>query len=504
MTRPLSAALQAHLSSTVGEVTQDCLTAPRKVTVTLTVACAAVTVLSLAGRPLDLQHLGLAVLLATVTAICEVLINEPFRAARRDAMHPWYAFLAAALIWHPGPWIVLGVMLAAAVTHAWRGSGALTAAWVTARTGALGALGLWVTLEIDVPILDGATGALVTLAGALILTALADPEGRARVDVVRMWARAGLNAWLLLSFGTMAAFLLERHLLWAIALTPAAVAIAREYASHRAEIAEADLLASLIAYARARDEVGVLPAAELTVFAMETVFASRRTEVTLTVLDPDRPWQLARTPDSAYTGAAPATLTTATRELLALGSGTVTVSTASDGATFTAVLGDPDLPLALVDVRWSGTPARHRAQRERLGRQVAVMAGTWLSNAYATQRAERAEDRAQSASGDVAALVRLSDRTRPALDSLREATRQVSVLSQSAQTAEVSAIVGELDRAAAAVATLLGAVTAVADGPGDTVEIEPVHILGAVQTRPEGAPASVPFGHLEVARDDLR
>jgi hypothetical protein len=150
--------------------------------------------------------------------------------------------------------------------------------------------------------------------------------------------------------------------------------------------------------------------------------------------------------------------------LRVLGSGGI-CSGADDGRAYcSAVLGDREAPLALLNaVRPKGAAGFGR--RETTLAQVLVgQAESWLSVADLTAARDEAIDRADAANEAARALGDLGAHTAPSLGVLREsATRLARLASQPTGPREASEIVDELHSVERAVASLLGAIALAAD-----------------------------------------
>jgi hypothetical protein len=150
--------------------------------------------------------------------------------------------------------------------------------------------------------------------------------------------------------------------------------------------------------------------------------------------------------------------------LRALGSGGICSGTDDGRAFCSAVLGDREAPLALLNaVRPKGAAGFGR--RETTLAQVLVgQAESWLSVADLTAARDDAIDRADAANEAARHLGDLGAHTAPSLGVLREsATRLARLASQPTGPREASEIVDELHSVERAVASLLGAIALAAD-----------------------------------------
>lgn len=513
--RPLSAALRHHLLARepAGKsfVRQDRRYVALPVIAVLILGPAAVVVMD----GVTVHELLLAVALAAVVAVCELVVNDADRAARYGALHPTVAVVTAALLWLPGPYIVCGVALGTLVTAlAWRRN-RLQVWWSVARDA------LWAAAALTIVYPDwGSTFSsplvevtVAVTAGAVlreVLAALAETPAQAGVERAAQLWNTTYHHGLAVSFGLLAGYLLPRGPMWALALAVPVWAVMRDYGSRRSRMAERELFETMLEHLKGKDERGVGPAAELTFVGAESVFRSGATRVTLTWLGDGGPWRLERNRAGALERHVAFWPGPGSREFRALAdsSSPAVTGPAPEGAYFTAVLGPMEAPLAVLDVAWSGQPLRRRAEREELGRTLVAHATSWLRSATAAERASAAESKAADATGDVATLAVLGDQARPALDSLREATVRVSDLARTPRQGDVGEIVEELDRVALAVASLLGAVTAVAH-PDTSAAARPytpppvssdLAATAPASVRPEGAPSRVRLGIRDLNR----
>lgn len=150
--------------------------------------------------------------------------------------------------------------------------------------------------------------------------------------------------------------------------------------------------------------------------------------------------------------------------LRVLGSGGICTGADEGRAYCSAVLGDREAPLALLNaVRPRGAAGFGR--RETTLAQVLVgQAESWLSVADLTAARDEAIDRADAASEAARAIGDLGAHTAPSLGVLREsATRLARLASLPTGPREASEIVDELHSVERAVASLLGAIALAAD-----------------------------------------
>ena len=131
---------------------------------------------------------------------------------------------------------------------------------------------------------------------------------------------------------------------------------------------------------------------------------------------------------------------------------------------------------------------------------MAKVATKWLDAAHAVEQLERPH----SPPARKTTVAHLSDRIRPPLSTLRHATRQIALLSQAPDIAPIDGIIVELNRAASAVAHLMGAVGAVDDPlhPPRREAGMAVPEATSEAANPTGAPDWIPCGVLEVDAHD--
>jgi len=147
--------------------------------------------------------------------------------------------------------------------------------------------------------------------------------------------------------------------------------------------------------------------------------------------------------------------------LRALGAGEVTTGTEDGRPWCSAVLGEPEAPLAvLVARRPAGSRSFGRAE-VRLAQVLVRQAEAWLSASELSARHRAVSEQAAAAGGAARALGELGAQTAPALTVLRESAGRLARLAESA--AEVDDIVEELHLVERAVASLLGALALAAD-----------------------------------------
>ena len=147
--------------------------------------------------------------------------------------------------------------------------------------------------------------------------------------------------------------------------------------------------------------------------------------------------------------------------LRALGAGRVAAGSEGDRPWCSAVLGEPDSPLAVLIARRPAGAAAFGRGELRLARVLVGQAETWLSVADLSAKHRAATEQVAVAGGAARALGDLGARTTPALSVLRDSAGRLTRLA--ASSAGVDDIVEELHLVERAVASLLGAIALAAE-----------------------------------------
>jgi membrane protein YdbS with pleckstrin-like domain len=147
--------------------------------------------------------------------------------------------------------------------------------------------------------------------------------------------------------------------------------------------------------------------------------------------------------------------------LRALGNRGVTAGRETGRPYVSAVLGDPDAPLAVLRAQRGADAASFERNELRLAEVLVGQAESWLSVADLAARSQAAAERAELAGDAARALSDLGSATAPALLVLRESTDRLARLAESA--GGVDDIVEELHLVERAVASLLGAIALAAE-----------------------------------------
>ena len=154
----------------------------------------------------------------------------------------------------------------------------------------------------------------------------------------------------------------------------------------------------------------------------------------------------------------------------ALGLGGVSTGMREGRPFCSAVLGNHDTPLALIDARRPRGAAAFGRREATLAQVLVGQAEAWLSVADLAKSRDEALGRVEAADEAARALGDLGAHTAPSLTTLRESAGRLARLATSpASSADVSGIVDELHAVERAVASLLGAIVLAADptlGPG--------------------------------------
>lgn len=487
---PLSTSIAQRLTQTPATLPGTASTLSARRALLAATACLAVPAAILVNGHLPHSLLLPLLALALLAVLVEIVVNSPLTAARQGALYPSEALFAAALYWDPGAWVVASGALATLGIHlVWRSRAALTI-WAMARNSLACSVALIVALAapddlhpVGVVIgMASATLVRAVLARAVERTRPEDAKSR-RIGARAMAYHFALVAALGLALGHFA----THSPWWILPVLVLATPMLREYVGRGARQGIRDLLQTLLGHLHDREDHGPTTAAELVVLSLETVFGST-TSATVTVFDSRGSWSVSRGSDGDLVREPATGVMSNPRVTRALGQGPVVVGTTRAGATFTAVIGTLEAPLGVLDVRWSGQPSLGRPDRERVARMLVAYATQWLQTALDAQRAQVAESAASAVSGDVAALAQMGDDTRPALEALRRATRNVASLSPHTSALTIAAIVDDLQSAGSAVAALVGAASASGNPEAARAARTAVTDLLA----PE--PASVPLG----------
>ncbi len=147
--------------------------------------------------------------------------------------------------------------------------------------------------------------------------------------------------------------------------------------------------------------------------------------------------------------------------LRALGERGVSAGLEGDRPWCSAVLGDPDAPLAVLVARRPAGAAPFGRHDQELAQVLAGQAQAWLSVSELSARHAAVAEQAAAAGGAARALGDLGAQTTPTLTVLRESAARLARLADGAES--VDAIVDELHLVERAVASLLGAVALAAE-----------------------------------------
>jgi len=147
--------------------------------------------------------------------------------------------------------------------------------------------------------------------------------------------------------------------------------------------------------------------------------------------------------------------------LRALGAGGVSTGVEDGRPYCSAVLGEPNDPMAVLVARRPPAAAGFGRREVRLAQVLVGQAESWLSVAELSTRHRLAADQAEAAGGAARALGDLGAATAPALIVLRESADRLARLAES--SGGVDDIVEELHLVERAVASLLGAIALAAE-----------------------------------------
>lgn len=455
----------------------------------LSVLCAASTAFALVDAAWSFSEWWVAIVYAAGVAVGEVAVGDRPRVRTRVSPSPAATIMAAAVVWHPGPWLIVGACGGALLGALARRDGLVPIVWAVSRDGVCAALAVTLTGAHDSPLWGAAAGALVGNGLRYVLRALEAPD---RFDpALAMQARLAPAYQMLMAttFGMIGGQLALLDTAWIPAVVVLAFPSLNELRRLRIAAATVEALEVLVARSQRWPRQDAAAALELAADAAALAFPGQSTRVCVTQLVGGTQRQATRGHDGTPTDAALLPVAPTGAPLSA--------STAS-GRAFITTLGPPDHPLAVMEVTWTGKPRRTRSLHEQVAADLADLASRWLVEAHLRERADAAQARAESTAITIADLAQASDDTRQALSTLREVSRRVGGLAATGP-ADRSKLVADLDQAGQALASLVGLVTAAAEPSGQAPEsVGDTPLTSApTQALPEGRPARVPLGHLE-------
>lgn len=377
------------------------------------------------------------------------------------------ALIVVMLVLWPGSWIVLAVAVGVVLAHP------RMARLKMVFNVAQYAFGLSVAVAIASSLHGGVIAAGVGMIGFWLVNALeistAVSVSSGRPFLRSVWESSRLAMVQMagnLSVGLLAAWLIEHAPIGLVALIVPLVLLWWSYRQQGERAAEARLFAEL---ARGREEVtatsvetsaqAILMAAARLFSAVEVELLLRHPAGSIRYVGSDSGISL-REPAEASGFAAPWVLR-------ALQSRTVVTGVDGGRPYCSAVLGDPDQPLAVLIARRAHAAPGFERFDGRLAQVLVGQAEAWLSAADFTARHDAASSEAAAYGDATRAFGDLGARTAPSLVILRESADRLSRLANAfAGPAPVHDIVDELHAVERAVAALLGVITLSRDPDG--------------------------------------
>jgi hypothetical protein len=383
------------------------------------------------------------------------------------------AVLAVAFVLAPGAWIAIAAPLGYLVVHLGRRPWAKMSFNMALEFFAVSA-GVVVVQSVGGGIAGAVAGvaAFALLNHLVVAVPISATSGAKYVDVLlAMGPLAVLNSGGNLSVGVLAGWLWVAQPLALLGLIVPIGSLWWSYKQQTRRASEAQLFAEL---ARGQEEqVGgsVDASAQVIATAAARLFGAARVEMLLMhptgvlAYEGDERGVRTRSRVDAQALDEPWAL----RALAARG---VLIGSDGDQPYCSAVLGDPEQPLALlIAYRPSRSAAFGRADVQLAGVLVA-QAESWLSVADLSARRDEAIGRAEAYGAANRVLGDMSKETVPALAVLRESAHRLSRLATRFEGPEaVDDIVAELYSVERAVASLLGAIALASDTAADALEL---------------------------------
>ena len=401
--------------------------------------------------------------LAAVVAVSEIAVVHLQFGRQRWTFSLTEGALGAALVLATGAWTVLAVGLGVAVAQTVRHQPRLKKEFNVAQFMASTALGAAAAAALGGGIAGACAGMAVFWSANYVLVAVAVSLTSQRPFRSLVTSSAPLSALHTAgnsSIGLLAAYLAVHAPLGLLGLVVPLALLWSSYDQQTKRSAEARLFAEL---ARGQErETG----RSSDVSAQVVVTAAARllggADVELLLLAADGPVRYlgdeTGVPDRRRVG------TDVFDEpwvLRAMGERGVTAGREDGRPYVSAVLGNPDAPLAVLRARRGADAAGFDRTELRLTQVLVGQAEAWLSVADLAARSQAANERAEVAGEAARALSDLGSATAPALLVLRESADRLARLAESA--GGVDDIVEELHLVERAVASLLGAVALAAE-----------------------------------------
>jgi hypothetical protein len=351
--------------------------------------------------------------------------------------------IAAALVLAPGGWVVLAVLFGMAVSQRLRGKDLLKLQYNTAQVAASAAVA--VVLADSLPAGNPVLAAAVAMAGywalnqtlsALPVAILSgQPLRRLVTESVVLHAVHAAGS---VSIGLLGAWLARTEPVALLGLLVPTALLWMSYDEQISRVAEARLFAEL---ARGQERAAN-PSTDVLATAVVTAAARlfRGAEVEMVLLEQDGPVTYAGTEHGVRRRRADAGALDASWVLRALGARGVLTGSERGRPFCSAVMGDPDRPLAVLVARRPAGAAPFGRRETALAAVLVRQARSWLAT----------DDRTGSFP-DLRA-----DGVAPALRLLRDSTARLARLATAGGTGALPDIVDELHAVERAVASLLG------------------------------------------------
>ena len=438
----------------------------------LGVVALAVAAACVAGSPLaHPAWWALPVLAATVAASELAVVHLSF-GRQRYSFSCTDGAIGASLVFATGSWIVgavlIGVLVAQVVRRQPRLKVGFNLAQFACATGAAVAMSAW----NGGGLLGGVAGMGLfwLLNHVLVAAAIAATTGRALPEL--LWESATMSALHTAgnsSMGILAAWLTLNAPLGLLGLMAPMFLLWFSYDQQARRAAEARLFAELARGQERATGQSVDTSARVVLTAAARLFGGA--DVELVLVGPDGP---VRYRGDEYGVASRERVSPAALDapwaIRALGVGGVSTGLRDGRPYCSAVLGDPDSPLALIHAQRPQGASTFGRREATLAQVLVGQAEAWLSVADLTASRDAALDRVEAADEAARALGDLGAHTAPSLSVLRESASRLARLAASPTApGDVSNIVDELHAVERAVASLLGAIVLAAEpsfGPG--------------------------------------
>ncbi|MCA1824116.1 MAG: hypothetical protein LC640_07590 [Frankia sp.] len=374
--------------------------------------------------------------------------------------------LGATLVLAPGAWttvaVLLGVLVAQLVRRQPRVKVEFNVAQFAFATAAAAAMSHW--LGGGLPGAVGGMGVFWLSNHALVAAAVSITSGRRLAEL--LWASAPLSALHTAgntSVGILAAWLALNAPLGLVGLVVPMALLWTSYDQQTRRAAEARLFAEL---ARGQEQATgqtIDVSARVVLTAAARLFGGADVELILVAAE----GPVRYCGDEFGVTSRERVESSALDEpwvLRVLGAGRVCTSIDDGRPTCSAVLGDPDSPLAVLNARRPHGAAGFGRREVTLAEVLVGQAETWLSVADLSASRAAALERVEAAGEAARALGDIGADTAPSLVVLREsASRLARLASAPAGPEAVTEIVDELHAVERAVASLLGAIALAAE-----------------------------------------